>query len=465
MSRTTGSVPRRRLRVGLRSRVTIAFGLLALTMSAGLASLVGLLVTHYLLQQKDSSAVFQTSLSAETLRLALQFDHTDIPADLDATPSNDRTSSLLDYSGSWYTTSLKAGPTVLPAQLVSLVGGGTAATQRILIGGQPLLVVGTPIGARGDAYYELFSLTELDRTDRTLTDVLAAAALLIALVGLLLGRLASGRVLRPLAELTQAASNVARGNLDVRLDAEDDPDIGELAQSFNQTTEALQRRVAADARFAGDVSHELRTPLTTMLNSLALLQNRRDELPPAVSEPLDLLAEEMQRFRRLVVDLIEISRDESGPRADEGAYDSVLIADLVRAAADRAAGRPVTVVFDGAADLRVRVDKRRLERVVVDLVENAEAHGGGCVGVGVSREDGQVRITVDDAGPGVPPGRRDRVFERFARDPAAATGGVGLGLAIVQRHVQWHGGRVDVADRPGGGARFVVRLPILRGAS
>jgi signal transduction histidine kinase len=345
-----------------------------------------------------------------------------------------------------------------------MVTGGTAATQRVLVQGQPFLVVGTPLGGRGQAYFELFSLAELDRTDHVLTAALTFAAVVVALVGLLLGRLASGRVLRPLAQLTQAAATVARGDLDVRLDAEQDPDIGELAQSFNQTTQALQRRVAADARFAGDVSHELRTPLTTMLNSLALLQNRREELAPALREPLDLLAEEMQRFRRLVVDLIEISRDDSGLESDRQAYDSVVIADLVRAAADRTAGRPVTTVSDAAADLRVRVDKRRLERVVVDLVENAEAHGGGCVGVAVTQEDGQVRICVDDAGPGVPPGRRERVFERFARDPGAVTGGVGLGLAIVQRHVLWHGGQVDIADRPGGGARFVVRIPLLRSA-
>lgn len=226
---------------------------------------------------------------------------------------------------------------------------------------------------------------------------------------------------------------------------------------------SLQHVVTADARFAADISHELRTPLTTMLNSMELIHNHRDELPAAVREPVELLGEDLERFRRLVVDLLEISRDDG---ADEGSRDTVRIADLVRVAADTAAGRPVTEVSADAAALTMQADKRRLERVVANLVENAEGHGGGCVRVSVEAGGLGVIVQFDDAGPGVPVADRDRIFERFCRGGSGGrpaqdrgAGGIGLGLSIVARHVAWHNGTIRVEDRPGGGARFVLELP------
>jgi signal transduction histidine kinase len=194
---------------------------------------------------------------------------------------------------------------------------------------------------------------------------------------------------------------------------------------------------------------------------MALVQNRRAELPPAVLEPLDLLADDLARFRGLVIDLIEISRHDSGAAAH---IEQVDIADLVRRAADTAAGRALTEVSASIAGTVVWADKRRLERVVANLVENAERHGGRCSGVQVTRDGDHVVVTVDDEGPGVPTGRRERIFERFARVGGSADDGtgVGLGLAIVARHVQAHGGSVRVEDGPEGGARFVVSLPLHR---
>ena len=207
---------------------------------------------------------------------------------------------------------------------------------------------------------------------------------------------------------------------------------------------------------------QLRTPLTTMLNSVALLQNRRPDLPPQLWEPVDLLSDELHRFRTLVVDLLEISRADSAER-EEG--EPVVIADLVRRAADTAAGRRVTVVEPGAGQVVMLADKRRLERVFANLVENADVHGRGCVAVRVSVEGTIIRVVVDDRGDGVAAARRERIFERFARDSVDSGTGVGLGLAIVSRHVRWHAGVVRVEDAPGGGARFVVELPTTRGGS
>ncbi|WP_328997611.1 HAMP domain-containing histidine kinase [Kribbella sp. NBC_00709] len=462
-------------RVSLRGRVMLAYGLLALGLSTVLAIVTWNVVSDYLTEQRVSSAVVVTSDNAAALRYGLfgapepcrpareraecgsPMLQTGVPVMdvLNSLPSTDAAASMLYLEDHWY--ALTGTPSDLPTDLIQTALGGSVVQRRIEVGGQPVLAVGVPMGRQGEAFFEWHPLTSLDNTLLKLKITLIAAAIATALVGLAVGRLASTLALRPLAELTRVADAVARGKLDARLQAEEDRDLGGLARSFNQTAADLERRVAADARFAGDVSHELRTPLMTMLNSMQLIQNHRAELPAAVREPVELLGDDLDRFRRLVIDLLEISRDDGG---DRGSREIVRIADLVRAAADATAGRELTTVEPEAEGLTLQADKRRLERVIANLVENAEDHAGGCKGVGVEAGGLGVVITVDDAGPGIAAEDRTRVFERFGRGETSGRGrGVGLGLAIVARHVQWHHGTIQVTDRPGGGARFIVELP------
>jgi two-component system sensor histidine kinase MtrB len=453
----------------------LAYGLLALVLSTILAIVTWKVVSDYLTEQRVSSAVVVTSDNAAALRYGLfgapepcrpareraecgsPTVQTGVPVMdvLNSLPSTDAAASMLYLEDHWY--ALTGTPSDLPPDLIQTALGGSVVQRRIQVGGQPVLAVGVPMGRPDEAFFEWHPLTSLDNTLLKLKLTLIAAAIATALVGLAVGRLASTLALRPLAELTQVADAVARGKLDARLLAEEDRDLAGLARSFNQTAADLERRVAADARFAGDVSHELRTPLMTMLNSMQLIQNHRAELPAAVREPVELLGDDLDRFRRLVIDLLEISRDDGG---DRGSREIVRIADLVRAAADATAGREVTTVEPNAEGLTLQADKRRLERVIANLVENAEDHAGGCKGVGVEAGGLGVVITVDDAGPGIAAEDRTRIFERFGRGETSGRGrGVGLGLAIVARHVQWHHGTIQVTDRPGGGARFIVELP------
>jgi signal transduction histidine kinase len=129
---------------------------------------------------------------------------------------------------------------------------------------------------------------------------------------------------------------------------------------------------------------------------------------------------------------------------------------------------PATLLGDAAVEVEhpaplVIADRRRLDRVLANLCQNAAVYAGGVVRLGVCRRDGHAVIEVDDDGPGVPPESRDAVFERFSRGPhrggVTDSGGTGLGLALVAQHVHGHRGQVWVEDRPGGGARFVVELP------
>jgi signal transduction histidine kinase len=235
-------------------------------------------------------------------------------------------------------------------------------------------------------------------------------------------------------------------------------------------TQALQDRIDRDARFAADVSHELRSPLTTLSTALSVLRKRRDELDGRSQAALDLLGNEVDRFAVLVQDLLEISRLDAGHPFDR---EPVGLARLVLTSPSLALLPHVAVEVDAAvATATVSGDKRRLERVLANLVQNAVRYGGGVTEVRVAAAPGrrgdeavrQVRLVVDDSGPGVPVEDRDRIFERFSRGSGGdrdGTRGVGLGLALVRDLVAAHGGEVWVEERPGGGARFVVALPCL----
>lgn len=306
--------------------------------------------------------------------------------------------------------------------------------------------------------------------DQTLGSVRASlilATIITVLVGLVLGIVSSERVVRPLAGAADAARAIADGRLDTRLEPTDDPDLNALTEAFNDMVARLQERVERDARFASDVSHELRSPLMTLAASVEVMSSRREELTERSQAALDLLVADVARFSGLVEDLLEISRYDAGAvrlnrdelRVAELVEQSVRASSLPRSAID-IDPRCTTATLNG--------DRRRLGRVVANLLDNARSHGGGSAAVSVSLADdsgSHLWISVEDSGDGVSESDSERIFERFSRGAGASkrgtSEGAGLGLALVREHVRLHGGRVWVEARRDGarGARFVVELP------
>ena len=196
-----------------------------------------------------------------------------------------------------------------------------------------------------------------------------------------------------------------------------------------------------------------------------MLERRRNEVPERLQEPVNLLVAEIDHFRVVVEELLELSRAESG--ADPLRLEPVQLGELVR-----------HVVRRSAPNARVRIDravtetpallcdKRRIERALTNLIVNAETHGGGLERVTVARGDGCVTITVDDRGRGVPVEERERVFDRFYRGQKSGArgtdGGAGLGLALVAEHMRILGGTVRIESPPSGpGTRAVIEIPWL----
>jgi signal transduction histidine kinase len=192
------------------------------------------------------------------------------------------------------------------------------------------------------------------------------------------------------------------------------------------------------------------------------LESNDAQLGPRAKQALGLLGGDLRRFQRMVDDLLEISRMDAG--SAELLLDEVEVNELVhQLAASSAANVPVTV-DPTVANLRIPVDKRRIERIVANLIANAEHYAGGATGLSAEPGDGSVLLVVSDRGPGVAPDERDRIFERFYRGEAAgkrgATDGSGLGLSLVAEHMRLHGGNVWVEEGPGGENRFVAELPM-----
>ncbi|MEO6090183.1 MAG: HAMP domain-containing sensor histidine kinase [Umezawaea sp.] len=450
---------RRVVRLSLRWRVATALGAGSLLVTSVLAAATWNLASGYMLRQREQSAVRQAEVNVRLVDDSLRRGSEGLDDLLTGLTTGPDSTILLYRDGQILTSGRPVDPTTLPPKLVELARQGTPARQRLVIDGVPAIAVTLPVSSGEAVYLELFPTLQLDRTFRYLSSLLVAGTLVSALLGFGLGSWASRRALRPLTELTMAASRIAGGDLRARLPDRPEPDLQPLATTFNATADALEQRVLRDARFASDVSHELRSPLTTMVNAAEVLR-RRGELQGPAAKALDLLTSEVDRFARMVVDLLEISRADQV--TDDRALEPVDVGDLVRNIIATRTDHAITVDVEHDTPLVV-VDRRRLDRVLTNLLDNAERHAGGAVRVAVLHHDSVVRLEVDDAGPGIPHDLRGRIFDRFARGTRSGSRGTdtgsGLGLALVAQHVQRHSGAVWVEDRPGGGARFIVEIP------
>jgi len=452
--------------------VTVTFALGAFVLSVAMAGISFFTTRHFLVSDREHTAVHEAFLNATYVSQHVAAGTTVLQTLATVTP---HAPSLLEERGTaWYSGSNRITQDSIPTSLRSMViTHGTAASQTYVSGdGHVSIAVGWPVKSVHGAYFEIFDIEDLAHTLRVLELALFGAGAVTTVLGAVLGRWASGRSLRPLAGVSRAAVAVAGGELGTRLvSTAGDPDLAGLTSSFNRMVDQLQERIEREARFTSDVSHELRSPLTTLGASLEVLEAQSGSLSPSGRRALELLSADVRRFQRMVGDLLEISRSDSG--SAEVSLEEVDPGELVRravAAAHRSlpAGTPPPPV---EVDPRVRgthlwVDKRRFERVISNLLENASLYGGGATAVRVSPGDDArrcVRVSVEDAGPGLPPAERTRVFERFYRGHAAfrrgAGTGTGLGLALVAEHVRLHGGRVWAEEADGGGARFTVELP------
>jgi len=455
--------------LGLRRRILLTMTVGALLLSLFLAITTYGLTRSNLVDERVEAAISTSQRNAQGAERDLRL----LPATAEVAGASLTRIGVQDYL-IWYGNVWTGGaatfqnPEIPPELVTKVIDNGESASQIVQIGEGLSIVVGWDIPGVG-AYFEAFSLQETNSTLSSVRLSLILAAVITTGLGVLLGIFAARRAVRPVASAAQAASAIAGGRLDTRLESTEDPDMRVLTESFNDMAEALQVRVERDARFASDVSHELRSPLMTLAASVEVMEARRDEIPERAQAALDLLSGDVTRFQGLVEDLLEISRFDAG--AIRLHMEELLAAEFVRQAIAVSSLPKTPVHVSERAELAlIRGDRRRLARVVANLIDNARAYGGGDpeVTISVLNPDDEplshILIVVEDHGPGVAEDERDLVFERFARGGGAGrrTGsdGAGLGLSLVDEHVRMHGGRVWVENRLDGetGARFVIEM-------
>mgnify|MGYP006267801867 CR=1 FL=1 len=337
----------------------------------------------------------------------------------------------------------------------------------------PQRVGGVPDGPDGMLYAVQPVPGFLEASLRFLTlfwTQLAVAGLLGAGLAIAFARWLARGMTRPLREMAVAARRLETGDYAQRVRTDSRDEVGQLAQAFNAMAAELGAIESLRRDLVANVSHELKTPISALRAHLENLLDGVERPDPAT---LEVMLAQSERLGRLVEQLLDLSRLESGTA--ELAREAVDVAALVErvgseiAVARGGRGASVTVELAGALPT-VEGDRERLHQVLFNLLDNAVRYtpADGRVTVRARADGANLRVEVEDTGPGIPEDQRARVFERFYRLDASRSredGGTGIGLAIARSIVEAHEGRIWVDAAPGGGSRFVVELPVGAGAS
>ncbi|MCX4568840.1 MULTISPECIES: sensor histidine kinase [Streptomyces] len=373
--------------------------------------------------------------------------------------------------------------------------------QRIVEDDTPYLVAGTKLIGGGATGYMLKSLEPEAKDLGSLAWSLGIATGLALIGSALLAHAAATTVLKPVQRLGTAARRLGEGKLDTRLRVSGTDELADLSRTFNKAAEALEKRVAdmaardeASRRFVADMSHELRTPLTAITAVTEVLEEELEfeggGIDPMIQPAVRLVVSETRRLNDLVENLMEVTRFDAGTA--RLVLDDVDVADQITACIDARAWLDA-VELDAPRGIHARIDPRRLDVILANLIGNALKHGGSPVRVSVREEpgegtegvgavgavgaaegaegadeteaadpsDGTVVIQVRDHGPGIPEEVLPHVFDRFYKASASRprSEGSGLGLSIALENAHIHGGEITAANSPEGGAVFTLRLP------
>ncbi|MFE5136117.1 ATP-binding protein [Streptomyces fagopyri] len=478
---------------GLRPRLVVAFALVAVVSALSTGTLAFREARTGVLQQSQDSVIrqFRTSVDAVAVYTPLPPGQSDLDGAVKQVLRANQSQGwqvMATYGGLRAFTSGDISDRLSPELRRSVGTRRAAVFQRVNAGGHPYLVVGMPVtynsGERTDdrlsglAMYLVVPQNTEEAYVRAMVSGIERATLVALCLAVVLALLAASGVLRPVRALRGATRRMAEGHLDIRLAVNGSDELADLSRSFNDTAAALERSVAElrrlearARRFAADVSHELRTPLAAMSAVTDVLDENAPHLDRETGDALRLVSEGTSRLSGLVEDLMEISRFDAGVVRLN--LDEVDLAESVRRTlASRGWQGRVETHLPRPGVLRARVDPRRLDVVMANLVGNALRHGAPPVRLtmGVREERADVAwavIEVTDAGPGIAEEAMPHIFERFYKANTARTrsDSSGLGLAITAENVYLHGGRVSAANRPEGGSVFTVELPLRRDSS
>ena len=338
------------------------------------------------------------------------------------------------------------------------------------------LAIGQKVQIPNAGQYEMYIIFSLVNQEKTL-DLISRSLFLGGFILLLLVALITWLVVRqvvsPVRQAAMIATEFTAGDFRKRLKVESQDEIATLGLAFNEMAESIEQQIArlenlsrVQQRFVSDVSHELRTPLTTLRMASEVIFSSKDNFDPIVGRSAELLVAQLDRFEKLLEDLLEVSRFDAEVAILEAVdFDMVL---LVQRCADDlglVAKERKTEIYVNSSEpvIMIKADIRRVERILRNLLANAIDHSEELqIDVRIVASDHDVAVGVRDYGIGLDENALTRVFDRFWRaDPSRARtrGGTGLGLSIALEDARLHNGELEAWGRPGRGSHFVVTLP------
>jgi heavy metal sensor kinase len=443
------------VRLPIRTRLTIVFtGVTAIVLVVAAAALI-LGFRRELNRAVDERLLEEASaLSADPQRAIAALSGDDLVAQL-----QHRDGTVLVSSPNLASERIAYPASVLSCerpsfeQDVSIAGEVTHARLAAMCARDPsmILVVGQEVEDQREAVARLTGLV-----------LIGGPLLLLAMAGL--GWVLAGSALRPVERLREEASAISSSEPDRRLPVPDTGDeLQRLAETLNGMLDRLHEALDRERRFVDEASHELRTPLG-ILQAEVELARKQTRSPQELADALASIGQETDLLRRLTQDLLVLARSDRGrlPVHREDVDVSAVI-DRVVTGFDERAGRAGVHVRSGTGNVHARVDADRLRQAIENLVDNAIRHAGtgGAVEVTVKQNDGRLRISVTDSGPGFSDAILDRAFEPFARvDEDGAGDGAGLGLTIVRAVAEAHGGSATARNLEGGGAEVSIEVPV-----
>lgn len=457
---------------GFRTRITVTIILLVVltagTLSVGSFLLVRASLRSQLVDEALSRAEFNLVVLTEAEQLPSPLDRLAFQQSgiADRFLTRGATGVYVDFGdGDPYASrpELLETPSLVAPEVEAIARDGRYGYQFVSVAAAEALVVVAMRPSSNEVYHFFTDASVVGTASADLGRYLGLAAIVVVGVALLAAGGIARRVLRPVATAGTAARSIASGDLDTRVPVASDDEFGRLAETFNEMAESLQRQVeeledaeARERRFVADVSHELRTPLTGLSNAAQLLEPHVGELGGTGRRAAEILVSDVARLRRLVDELLEISRLDA-----EAAERDLVPTDIGRLLEALVSERLPDAALVGPSGASPVCDRRGIERVVSNLLDNAAVHAPGATVVVRHRVDGSnLEIEVEDDGPGMPAEMLPHIFDRFFKADPSRQGGSGLGLAIAKRHAVRMGGDLTVRRSSSGGLAFRLGVPV-----
>jgi len=455
------TTPTKREGGGFRRRLTLTFVVVAAVSSGSLA------VVSYLLVKQDRAASF-TERSLDKAQLA----STLAEGRLSPNPTGAEVDNLIQTLGrrTGMEVVVVSGPREFSSMenldidpVIEAFEPSTDGlrSEPVELEGHHYLAVADMGPDETTTLYFLFSRTNLIEQMHRLSTLLWRLWIGLALMAALVGNVVARRTLRPIAKAGEAAVSLAEGILETRLPIDRKDEFGAWAASFNRMASALEDKIseleeaaARERRFTSDVAHELRTPVSALVTAAEMLVAAESEMGPEAAWAAERLSSQIKRLRRLVEELLEISRLDAHREALT--LTRVDLGDLIeRLLRHHGWTDRVQAMVD---ECEIATDPRRVDRILGNLISNSIEHGGGTITLRATVDGPDVIVEVGDEGPGIPDEEAGRVFDRFYKRDPARPGGSGLGLSIAQENARLLGGDVTLTSSSKG-TTFTARLP------